>query len=126
MTTAAAMKSGGAHQRADEPACAPGCGVHPDTWFPLNEDRPALEALVLCAGCPVHRGCLAEALARPVMGIWAGTITGDRVRGRAALRLGVNPELVSDRLLVLAHHRLCATPGEPAQWWRHGQEPVAS
>lgn len=126
MTTAAAMKSGGAHQPADEPACAPGCGVDPDTWFPLKEDRTVPEALVLCAGCPVRRGCLAEALARPVMGTRAGTTTGDRVRGRAALRLGVNRELVSDRLLVLAHHHASATPSELARWWRHGQEPVAS
>lgn len=103
------------------PACGPGSGLGPDAWFPIRETDPAVEVLVACAGCPVRRSCLASALDRPEVGIWAGTTTQDRAHARTALRIGIPAGIVLDQLLATG-----ATRAHDARVDWTAQEPVAS
>lgn len=65
--------------------------VDPELFFPAAESGPIRDAQVtaakaVCAGCPVRRECLAEALARIPYGI-AGGLT-EHERGRLRRRTG--------------------------------------
>ncbi len=53
--------------------------VDPELWFPPpgGSTKAAKE---LCFTCPVRVACLEVAMASPVLGVWAGTTTQDRVR----------------------------------------------
>jgi hypothetical protein len=73
-------------------------GVDPETFFPTAEGGPAYEAQVavakaVCAGCPVSRDCLREALVRLPYGI-AGGLTPEE-RRRLARR--ARPHVVARR-----------------------------
>ena len=87
------------------PSCRPGTGVDPDDWFPTDEDQPDLHVLTVCAGCPARRWCLATALRRSELGIWAGTTTSDRERAQTAAHGGVIEQRAVDELLTLAASR---------------------
>jgi len=63
-------------------ACAPGRGVHPETFYPLDE-RPqsagVARARAVCGRCPVRDACLAWALAHAVEGgVWGGLTGAER------------------------------------------------
>lgn len=104
-----------------EVGCGPGSGLGPEAWFPIRETDAAVEVLVACVRCPVRRICLASALARPEVGIWAGTTTQDRAHARTALRIGIPAGLVLDQLLAIAATR---ADGARVEWM--AEEPVAS
>ena len=76
----------------------------PDLFFPTAESGPVRDAQVtaakaVCAGCPVRRECLAEALARIPYGI-AGGLT-EHERGRLRRRTGATVRSAVDEVLVV-------------------------
>lgn len=54
-------------------------------WFPERGTSTA-ELRAVCARCSVQAECLADALARGVVGFWAGTTTRERRRQARAAR----------------------------------------
>ena len=56
------------------PPSSPACSRDPDLWFaesPADLER----AKALCAGCPIRRACLSDALERAEpWGVWGGEI----------------------------------------------------
>lgn len=60
--------------------------VDPDTFFPASDRGPEVaQAKAVCAGCPVRRECLDEALRRIPDGIAGGLTAAERrtlLRGR--------------------------------------------
>ena len=66
-------------------ACA---SVDPELFFPPNgRSAEAKQAQMVCAGCPVRRECLEEALeSDEQFGVWGGMIDNDRRK-----LLGQNP-----------------------------------
>lgn len=69
-------------------------GIPTALFFPqqgTTTDDQRAQVRAVCAGCPVHTPCLAEALANPdTKGIWAGTTDRDRKRMRRR-RAGYQP-----------------------------------
>ena len=81
----------------------------PDAWHP-HDATPVTdlaEPLGACARCPVRRSCLAVGLLGREHGIWAGTLTGDRLDALAELAAGAKVDDVLDDLLDTAFDRAC-------------------
>lgn len=108
-------------ERDAVPSCGSGSGLDPDAWFPLRESDLTAEVLTACAGCPVRRRCLAAALTRPEVGIWAGTTTLERRVARAAITRGVPAAVMVEELLDVATTRAAVVGAARAV-----VEPVAS
>jgi hypothetical protein len=90
--------------------------VDPELWFPPagGSTKAAKE---LCFTCPVRVACLEVAMASPVLGVWAGTTTQDRVRlaqlsGRRYLPVQNGPTA-------------CGTPAGARRHYRAGEKPCA-
>lgn len=64
---------------ADWRSCAACHDVEPDTFFPASDRGPEVTlAKAVCAGCPVSRECLDEALRRIPEGIAGGLTAAER------------------------------------------------
>jgi hypothetical protein len=73
----------------------------PDAWFPdpSTHVRDLFIPLAICEGCPVRRSCLASGLLGAETGLWGGTNDADRDNALAELSVGVDVDLILDRLL---------------------------
>jgi len=57
--------------------------VGPDGETPTGRRERELEAVAICAECPVRAQCLAHAMTQPeLFGVWGGTTEGDRAAAR--------------------------------------------
>jgi hypothetical protein len=61
----------------------------PEAWFPNVGFVAGPQVLTTCARCPVRRSCLAAALLRAELGVWAGTTEAHRRALRRMLKAGV-------------------------------------
>jgi len=81
----------------------------PEAWFPNVGFFASAQVLTTCARCPVRRSCLAAALLRAELGVWAGTTEAHRRVLRRMLKAGIP---VAD---VLAHGLDYGLAGQAAQ-----------
>lgn len=61
----------------------------PEAWFPNVGFFASPQVLITCARCPFRRSCLAAALLRAELGVWAGTTEAHRRVLRRMLKAGV-------------------------------------